>query len=133
MTVQKSVDVKKEIQIKLAKKLLDVIILQFLSVKSMHGYEVITKIRKIFDVYFGPSTVYPLLATLEKKKYITSDWNMENDRPRKIYCLTEEGQNILAIAENSLNIICQRMSDSLLTDDDIVPADITESKTNGSD
>ena len=36
------------------------IILQFLDQEPMHGYQVITKIRKNFGVYFGPSTVYPL-------------------------------------------------------------------------
>jgi DNA-binding PadR family transcriptional regulator len=75
----------------------------------MHGYQVITKIRKTFGVYFGPSTIYPLLATLEKKGFVNSQWNMSNERPRKIYNLTTEGQNILNFTENSLNLICQKI------------------------
>ena len=47
---------QKEIQTKLTKGLLDMIILQFLDVTPMHGYQVITKIRKCFGVYFGPRT-----------------------------------------------------------------------------
>jgi hypothetical protein len=35
--------------------------------QPMHGYQIITKIRKTFGVYFGPSTIYPLLGALEKK------------------------------------------------------------------
>ncbi len=66
------VNIQKEVQVKLAKGLLDLIILQFLNTEPMHGYEVITKVRKTFGVYFGPSTIYPLLSTLEKKKQITS-------------------------------------------------------------
>ena len=100
---------QKVVQAKLAKGLLDLIILQFLSSQPMHGYQVITKIRKTFGVYFGPSTIYPLLATLEKKGFVNSEWNMKNERPRKVYQLTTEGQNILNFTENSLNLICQKI------------------------
>ena len=102
-------NIQKDVQVKLAKGLLDLIILQFLSAEPMHGYQVITKIRKTFGVYFGPSTIYPLLATLEKKGRVSSEWNMESERPRKVYRLTSDGQNILNFTENSLNLICQKI------------------------
>ena len=101
---------QKEVQTKLMKGLLDLIVLQFLSSQPMHGYQVITKIRKSFGVYFGPSTIYPLLGTLEKKGYVSSVWNMESERPRKIYELTNEGQSLLNFTEDSLNFICRRIS-----------------------
>jgi PadR family transcriptional regulator PadR len=96
---------QKEVSTKLMKGLLDLIILQFLSAQPMHGYEVITKIRKNFGVYFGPSTIYPFLGSLEKKGYINSNWNMDFERPRKVYSLTTNGQNMLNYTENSLNMI----------------------------
>lgn len=105
-------NIQKEVQVKLAKGLLDLIILQFLNTQPMHGYEIITKVRKTFGVYFGPSTIYPLLASLEKKGYIESQWDMENERPRKVYNLTNEGRGMLNFTENSLNLICQKMSGS---------------------
>jgi DNA-binding PadR family transcriptional regulator len=98
-------NIQKEVQVKLTKGLLDMIVLQFLNDQPMHGYRIITKIRKSFGVYFGPSTVYPLLGSLEKKGYVSSDWNMENERPRKVYKLTSEGQSLLNFTENSLNLI----------------------------
>ena len=107
---------QKEVQVKLMKGLLDLIILQFLNTQPMHGYQVITKIRKTFGVYFGPSTIYPLLATLEKKGFVNSQWNMNNERPRKIYNLTTEGQNILNFTENSLNLICRKIGTPANTD-----------------
>jgi DNA-binding PadR family transcriptional regulator len=107
---------QKEVQVKLMKGLLDLIILQFLNTQPMHGYQVITKIRKTFGVYFGPSTIYPLLATLEKKGFVNSQWNMNNERPRKIYKLTTEGQNILNFTENSLNLICRKIGTPANTD-----------------
>jgi DNA-binding PadR family transcriptional regulator len=101
------VNIQKEVQDKLTKGLLDMIVLQFLNGQPMHGYEIITKIRKSFGVYLGPSTVYPLLNALEKKGYVTSEWNIEGERPRKVYKLTNEGQNLLNFTENSLNLICK--------------------------
>jgi PadR family transcriptional regulator, regulatory protein PadR len=101
---------QKEASTKLMKGLLDLIILQFLSSEPMHGYQVITKIRKNFGVYFGPSTIYPLMGTLEKKGYIDSHWNMNFDRPRKVYSLTKDGQNMLNYTEDSLSMICRKIT-----------------------
>ena len=100
----------REVQIKLMRGLLDLVILQFLKVEPMHGYRVITNIRSNFGVYFGPSTIYPLLGVLEKKGYIRSQWDLNNDRPRKVYSLTPEGDNLLNGTEESLNSICRRLT-----------------------
>jgi PadR family transcriptional regulator PadR len=107
---------QKEVQVKLMKGLLDLIILQFLYTQPMHGYQIITKIRKSFGVYFGPSTIYPLLGTLEEKGFVTSEWNMKNERPRKVYKLTSEGQSMLNFTEDSLNLICRKISVPTNTD-----------------
>jgi PadR family transcriptional regulator, regulatory protein PadR len=101
---------QKEAQTKLAKGLLDMIILQYLNQQSMHGYQIITKIRKNLGVYFGPSTIYPLLGQLEKKGYLHSTWNMDAPRPRKVYALSNAGKNILNFTESSLTLICKNMS-----------------------
>ena len=102
-------NLQKQVQTKLAKGLLDLIILQFLKTQSMHGYQVITKIRKSFGVYFGPSTIYPLLASLEKKGQVSSVWNMSSERPRKVYSLTAEGEKMLSFTENSLSLIVRKI------------------------
>jgi PadR family transcriptional regulator PadR len=115
------VNVQKEVQTKLMKGLLDLIVLQFLNGQPMHGYQIITKIRKSFGVYFGPSTIYPLLATLEKKGYVNSEWNMHTERPRKIYKLTNEGCNLLNFTEDSLNFICRKISTPATTDITVEP------------
>jgi PadR family transcriptional regulator PadR len=115
------VNAQKEVQTKLMKGLLDLIVLQFLNGQPMHGYQIITKIRKNFGVYFGPSTIYPLLATLEKKGYVNSEWNMHTERPRKIYKLTNEGCNLLNFTEDSLNFICRKISTPATTDITVEP------------
>jgi PadR family transcriptional regulator, regulatory protein PadR len=116
---------QKEIQTKLTKGLLDMIILQYLDQEPMHGYQIITRIRKGFGIYFGPSTVYPLLGTLEKKGYVKSTWNMDTERPRKVYQLTTEGEAVLNFTEGSLNLICKTMTSVTKVDMEIVPINIT--------
>ena len=116
----------KEVQAKLTKGLLDLIILQFLKGQPMHGYEIITKIRKTFGVYFGPSTIYPLLGTLEKKKYVQSEWNMTTERPRKVYKLTTEGQNLLNFTEDSLNFICRKIGNSGISKNGLVEEHVSQ-------
>jgi DNA-binding PadR family transcriptional regulator len=103
---------QKEVSTKLMKGLLDLIILQFLSTEPMHGYQIITKIRKNFGIYFGPSTIYPLLGTLEKKGYVDSQWNMNFERPRKVYSLTSDGQNMINYTEDSLTLICKKITNT---------------------
>jgi len=102
----------KEVKTKLMKGLLDLVILQFLSGQPMHGYQIITRIRKTFGIYFGPSTIYPLLGTLEKKGFVKSEWEMSSERPRKVYKLTTEGQSLLNFTEDSLNFICRKIGTS---------------------
>ena len=101
---------QKEVSTKLTKGLLDMIVLQYLNTEPMHGYQIISKIRKNFGIYFGPSTIYPMLGTLEKKGYIESHWNMNFDRPRKVYSLTTGGQSMLNFTEESLNLICRKLT-----------------------
>jgi DNA-binding PadR family transcriptional regulator len=64
--------IQKEVQAKLAKGSLDLIVLQSLSTQPMHGHKIITKIHKNFGTHFEPNTIYPLLATLENKEHVKS-------------------------------------------------------------
>ena len=106
------VNVQKEIQAKLTKGLLDPIILQLLDEHPMYGYEIMITIRKSHGVYLGASTLYPTLNTLEKKRLVKSEWNMDSGHPRKIYQLTNDGQAILHYLVGSLNRICKIIGNS---------------------
>ena len=100
----------REIQTKLMKGLLDFVVLQFLNSQPMHGYQVISDLRKNFGVYFGPSTIYPLLSSLEEKGYIQSHWDLENDRPRKVYNITPQGSDLLNHTGQSLHQIYRKLT-----------------------
>jgi len=99
----------KKVKKQFTKGLLDIVVLSLLRSESMHGYKIITSIRRNFGVYFGPSTIYPYLNNLQEKGYIKSQWNTNNDRARKVYSLTPEGSNILTGAEHSFNSICSQL------------------------
>ena len=103
------VNTVKTVNEKLTKGLLDIVILQFLSFQPMHGYQMITKIRRNFGVYLGPSTVYPLLNALEKQNYVESNWCVSGDRPRKVYKITNKGRDLLNFTKDSLALICQKI------------------------
>jgi len=115
------VNPQKEVQTKLAKGLLDLIILQYLNQQPMHGYQIITKIRKSFGVYFGPSTIYPFMSQMEKKGYIKSQWNTDSERPRKVYSLTHDGHAMLNFTEDSLTMLCQRIGTTNATNVAMAP------------
>ena len=119
---------QKEAQTKLTKGLLDMIILQYLENESMHGYQLIIKIRKGFGINFGPSTVYPLLGLLEKKGYVNSVWNMDSERPRKVYTLTNDGKDVLSFTESSLNLICKNLVANNKIQLQVVPHSTTRMK-----
>jgi len=76
----------------------------------MHGYQIITSLRKQFGVYFGPSTIYPLLSVMEENGYIKSHWDLENDRPRKVYGITPQGTELLGCTEESLSHIYRKLA-----------------------
>ena len=99
-----------KMQTKLTKNLLDMIVLRLINQQPMHGYQIITKTRKLFGVYFGPSTVYPLLSNLEKQGYINSEWNMTTEKPRKIFTITNSGRFRIKNAENTLDLICRTLN-----------------------
>jgi DNA-binding PadR family transcriptional regulator len=76
----------------------------------MHGYGIISNIRKNFGIYFGPSTVYPFLKSMEDKGYIKSHWDMNHERPRKVFALTPQGNDILIGTEQSFRSICIQLN-----------------------
>jgi len=89
---------------------LDLLILNELAKRSLHGYGLIDSFRKEFGTYYGPSTIYPLLNSMETEGLIKSRWDLEGRRPRKVYDITERGKtklesampHVLKVLENAL-------------------------------
>jgi DNA-binding PadR family transcriptional regulator len=72
------------------------VILQLISEKPSHGYEIIKSIQERLGGTYAPSpgVVYPMLTMLEEMGHAT----VVTDGARKLYTITEEGSK--ALAEN---------------------------------
>ena len=77
---------------------LDMLILKAVSLKPLHGYGVLLRIRQIsgnaLDIPQG--SLYPALYRLEHQNLSAADWGVsENNRRAKYYTLTAAGRNRL--------------------------------------
>lgn len=89
--------------------MLEIHVLKLLDEKPIHGYAIITAIKKRFGVYLGPSTIYPLLVKLNHDGCITSEWNMNAKRPKKVYTLTPKGKAFLETSQIDLKLAVQTL------------------------
>jgi len=75
------------------------LLLSLLSEKDMYGYEMIETLgmrsNHVFDLKAG--TLYPLLHSLEDKKYLESYEDTESAKPRKYYRITKKGTKYLKV------------------------------------
>ena len=77
---------------------LDMLILKAVSLKPLHGYGVLQRIRQISrDALEIPQgSLYPALYRLEHHDLITAEWGQsENNRRAKYYSLTAAGRRRL--------------------------------------
>jgi DNA-binding PadR family transcriptional regulator len=72
-------------------------VLILLNRKPAHGYELMKEIKDRTKGFWSPTPggVYPVLASLEKDRYIKGEWSIQKNRRLKTYRITELGQNIL--------------------------------------
>jgi len=76
-----------------------------LSNAPIHGYALIRHIRKAYGVYLGASTIYPILADLEKNGLLQSQWRTDTERPHKTYTPTSAGRELLNETTTTLALL----------------------------
>lgn len=76
----------------------ELLILQLLNARPMHGYDLVQAIREQSreKLDFGEGCIYPILHRLEEQKFLTSRRELIAGRNRIIYRLTKAGQKRLA-------------------------------------
>lgn len=77
---------------------LDMLILKAISLKELHGYAILQRIRQIsgdaLDIPQG--SLYPALYRLEHQELIAAEWGQsDNNRKAKYYTLTTAGRRRL--------------------------------------
>ena len=77
---------------------LDMLILKAVSLKPLHGYGVLVRIRQISEdaLEIPQGSLYPALYRLEHNDLIAAEWGQsENNRRAKYYTLTAAGRRRL--------------------------------------
>jgi len=92
----------------LKKGVLDILLLQALSKKTLYGYELMFQLGEDGGGYFAAKegTLYPALYRLEEAGYIGSVWESGDSRrgtPRKYYTVTDRGLKHLEAAKRELS------------------------------
>lgn len=63
--------------------------------QPLYGYSLVSSLsEKGMDI--DKNTLYPLLRRLEGQELLVSEWNVEESRPRRYYCLSEKGLEMLS-------------------------------------
>lgn len=78
----------------------ELLILSLLEDRPRHGYEIakVIEVRSAGTLHFHVASLYPLLYRLEKRDWIQGRWvEQANQRRRRYYRLTAEGQRVLAL------------------------------------
>lgn len=78
----------------------ELLILSLLQGQPRHGYEIgkLIEVRSGGTLHFHVASLYPLLYRLEERGWIQGRWvEKPNQRRRRYYRLTAEGQRVLAL------------------------------------
>ena len=102
-------DLRKLWRERIVKNHLDLIMLKLLREKPRWGYELNLAVRDMFKVYLSAGTLYPLLHSLDEENYIEGLWEADKGRGRRIYKITPEGEEFLAVGEKILENIFKKL------------------------
>lgn len=103
-------DTERILRERLVKSHLDLMVLWLLKAKPRWGYEINAEIRDRFKVYLSAGTLYPLLHSLEEKRYLEGVWESEKGRGRRIYKITTEGISYLSAGEKVSEELLRKLS-----------------------
>jgi len=102
-------DLDKAWRERLVKNHLDLIILRLLKSKPRWGYEANLEIRARFKPYLSVGTLCPLLHSTAETGYLQAVWEAEGGRGRKVYRITDRGQEFLDAGTRSAEEFLKRI------------------------
>jgi PadR family transcriptional regulator PadR len=94
---------KKEIVQRITRNLLDIQILRLVRSRPMWGYMIKKQAEARFSVTLRHGALYPLLNRLEKESFLTSQQHTKGGRTRKVYTITNKGEQYVEAYESTLN------------------------------
>jgi len=87
----------REMQKRLLRSFLDVLILALMRKKAISGYDVITFVNRKFSVLISTGTVYSTLYLLERDGLVQGKWTER----KRMYVITEKGVKTINVILNS--------------------------------
>jgi PadR family transcriptional regulator PadR len=81
---------------------LDIHILRLIQAEPTWGYNIIKKVKTLYDIKIRHGELYPLLNKLERNDYIKSKKEIQKGRIRKTYTITEKGKQLIQTYYNIL-------------------------------
>ncbi len=97
---------------------LDMLILKAVSLKPLHGYGVLQRIRQISGeaLEIPQGSLYPALYRLEHQELIAAEWGQsDNNRKAKYYTLTPAGRRRLVDETDGWNRLASAIGAALKT------------------
>ena len=86
---------RKEIVQRITKNLLDIQLLRLVQAQPLWGYRIKKKVETDFQIKLRHSALYPMLNSLERKGFLTSQKQQQGGRARKVYTITKDGKEYL--------------------------------------
>jgi DNA-binding PadR family transcriptional regulator len=90
------------------RSLMQVHILRLIQAQPKWGYRIKKEVETKFGLKLRHGALYPLLNTLEKDGFVTSQEEQQGRRTRKVYAITEKGNEYL---ETYRGIIKEQLND----------------------
>ena len=76
--------------------------------EQQYGYSLLKQLSEQ-GLELDQGTLYPLLRRLESQGLLSSDWKIEDSRPRRYYVISPEGQELLPRLKEEWNKIVSMM------------------------
>jgi PadR family transcriptional regulator PadR len=86
---------RKELVQRIVRNLLDIQVLRLIKVEPTWGYKIKQRVKADFDITLRHGALYPLLIDLQKKGYLTSQRQQQGRRIRRVYAITEKGEEYI--------------------------------------
>jgi PadR family transcriptional regulator PadR len=93
---------EKELVQRITRNLLDVQILRLVRTQPMWGYMIKKEAEVKFNVRLRHGALYPLLNSLERDSFLTSEKQFKGRRTRKVYRITPKGEQYVEAYEHVL-------------------------------
>ena len=93
---------RKEIVQRITRNLLDIQLLRLVQAQPLWGYRIKKKVETDFQVKLRHGALYPMLNSLEKRGFLTSQKQQQGGRARKVYTITKNGRKFLQAYFNIL-------------------------------